>query len=121
MGFEKMSPESLDKMFNNSRLKPRKVPIQLRNSGDAGEGGLKGEGSRLLIDTRIRKGPYWHLSQEAGAWCYQVYNKVYHPRAYIKPEDGGLMEEYKYFSISHVDMAATKYDSSIDEDQMFNN
>jgi hypothetical protein len=56
-------------MFENSRLKPRKVPIQLRNTGDGGDGGLDGKGSRLLIDTRIRKGPYWHLSQEAGAWC----------------------------------------------------
>jgi len=91
------------KMFNNSRLKQRKVPIQLRQSGDAGDGGLDGKGSRLLIDTRVRKGPYWHLSQEAGAWCYQVYNKIYHPRAYIKPEEGGLMEEYKYLT-EHVTM-----------------
>lgn len=90
-------------MHENSRLKPRKVPIQLRNTGDAGDGGLDGEGSRMLIDTRVRKGPYWHLSQEAGAWCYQVYNKIYHPRAYIKPEDGGLMEEYRYLT-EHVTM-----------------
>jgi len=90
-------------MFENNRLKPRKVPIQLRNTGDGGDGGLDGKGSRLLIDTRVRKGPYWHLSQEAGAWCYQVYNKIYHPRAYIKPEDGGLMEEYKYLT-EHVSM-----------------
>jgi len=95
--------EDIAAMFDNPRLKPRRVPIQLRNSGDAGDGGLNGKGSRLLIDTRIRKGPFWHLSQEAGAWCYQVYNKVYHPRAYIKPEDGGLMEEYKYLT-EHVTM-----------------
>jgi len=92
-----------DKMFQNSRLKPRKVPIQLRQSGDAGDGGINGKGSRLLIDTRVRKGPYWHMSQEAGAWCYQVYNKIYHPRAYITPEEGGLMEEYKYLT-EHVTM-----------------
>merc|ERR1712190_105508 len=60
-------------------------------------------GSRLLIDCRVRKGPYWHLSQEAGAWCYQVYNKIYHPRAYIKPEEGGLMAEYQYLT-EHVTM-----------------
>merc|ERR1712166_835268 len=72
-------------------------------SGDAGDGGINGKGSRLLIDTRVRKGPYWHLSQEAGAWCYQVYNKIYHPRAYITPEEGGLMEEYKYLT-EHVTM-----------------
>eukprot|EP00941_MAST-03F_sp_MAST-3F-sp1_P002133 g2133.t1 len=86
-----------------SKLQKRKVPIQLRQSGDAGDGGLDGKGSRLLVDTRLRKGPYWHLSQEAGAWCYSVYNKIYHPRAYIKPEDGGLMEEYKYLT-EHVTM-----------------
>jgi len=90
-------------MFENSRIKPRRVPIQLRNTGDAGDGGLDAQGSRLLIDTRIRKGPFWHLSQEAGAWCYQIYNKIYHPRAYLKPEEGGLMEEYKYLT-EHVTM-----------------
>jgi len=90
-------------MYENSRLKPRKVPIQLRNTGDNGDGGLDGKGSRLLIDTRVRKGPFWHLSQEAGAWCYQVYNKIYHPRAYIPPSEGGLMEEYKYLT-EHVTM-----------------
>ena len=46
-----------DQMFKNSRLKTRKVPIQLRQSGDAGDGGINGKGSRLLIDTRVRKGP----------------------------------------------------------------
>jgi len=99
----KIKNSDTDAMFKNSRLKARKVPIQLRQSGDAGDGGLDGKGSRLLIDTRVRKGPYWHLSQEAGAWCYQVYNKIYHPRAYITPEEGGLMEEYKYLT-EHVTM-----------------
>lgn len=89
--------------FDNPRLKPRQVPVQLWNSGDADQGGLDSKGSRLLVDTRIRKGPFWHLSQEAGAWCYQVYNKMYHPRAYITPEQGGLMEEYKYLT-EHVTM-----------------
>merc|ERR1712048_507033 len=84
-------------------MKQRRVPIQLRQTGDAGDGGLEAEGSRLLIDTRVRKGPYWHLSQEAGAWCYQIYNKIYHPRAYIRPEEGGLMEEYRYLT-EHVTM-----------------
>merc|ERR1711920_384093 len=93
----------IETMFQNPRLKPRRVPIQLRNTGDAGDGGLDGKGSRLLIDTRVRKGPFWHLSQEAGAWCYQVYNKIYHPRAYLTPEQGGLMEEYKYLT-EHVTM-----------------
>ncbi len=90
-------------MFENSRLKKRHVPIQLRQSGDNGDEGLLAKGSRLLVDTRLRKGPYWHLSQAAGAWCYSVYNHVYHPRAYIKPEDGGLMKEYEYLT-EHVTM-----------------
>ena len=85
-------------MFENSRLKKRRIPIQLRQSGDNGDEGLLAEGSRLLVDTLIHKGPYWHLSQAAGAWCYSVYNHVYHPRAYIKPEDGGLMKEYVYLT-----------------------
>ena len=92
---------------DQSLLKPRRVPIQLRQSGDSraepGTEGINAEGSRILIDQRIRKGPYWHLSQEAGCWCHSVYNRIYHPRAYIKPEDGGLMEEYKYLT-EHVTM-----------------
>ena len=92
---------------DQSLLKPRRVPVQLRQSGDSraqpGLEGVAAEGSRILIDQRIRKGPYWHLSQEAGCWCHSVYNRIYHPRAYIKPEDGGLMEEYKYLT-EHVTM-----------------
>ncbi len=98
-----MNGLTLADMFENSRLKKRRVPIQLRQSGDNGDEGLLAKGSRLLIDTRLRKGPYWHLSQAAGAWCYSVYNHVYHPRAYIKPEDGGLMKEYEYLT-EHVTM-----------------
>lgn len=92
---------------DQSLLKPRRVPIQLRQSGDSrakpGHEGENAEGSRLLIDQRVRKGPYWHLSQEAGCWCHSVYNRIYHPRAYIKPEDGGLMKEYEYLT-QHVTM-----------------
>lgn len=92
---------------DQSLLKPRRVPIQLRQSGDSraqpGHEGETAEGSRLLIDQRIRKGPYWHLSQAAGCWCHSVYNRIYHPRAYIKPEDGGLMKEYEYLT-EHVTM-----------------
>ena len=92
---------------DRSALKPRRVPIQLRQSGDSratpGLEGIGAEGSRILIDTRIRKGPFWHLSQAAGCWCHSVYNRVYHPRAYVKPEDGGLMAEYEYLT-KHVTM-----------------
>jgi len=103
MSNDVMKGLSLGEMFDNNRLKKRLVPIQLRQSGDNGDEGLLSKGSRLLVDTRLRKGPYWHLSQAAGAWCYSVYNHVYHPRAYIKPEDGGLMKEYEYLT-EHVTM-----------------
>jgi aminomethyltransferase len=36
----------------------RRVPINLRQSGPTPVG--------LLISTRVRKSPYWHLSMEAG-------------------------------------------------------
>ncbi len=103
MSNDVMNGPTVADMFENSRLKKRHVPIQLRQSGDNGDEGLLAKGSRLLVDTRLRKGPYWHLSQAAGAWCYSVYNHVYHPRAYIKPEDGGLMKEYEYLT-EHVTM-----------------
>ena len=76
-------------------LKRRRVPINLRQSGDSG--------ARILISTRIRKSPWWHLSKAAGCWAYTTYNHLYHPRAYIKPEDGGLLEEYRYLT-QHVSM-----------------
>lgn len=71
-------------------LKERNVPINLRQSG-------KGN-ARILISTRIRKSPYWHLSARAGCWAYTTYNHMYHPRAYVKLEDGGLMKEYEYLT-----------------------
>ena len=76
-------------------LKPRRVPINLRQSGNSD--------ARILISTRIRKSPWWHLSKAAGCWAYTTYNHLYHPRAYIKPEDGGLLEEYRYLT-QHVSM-----------------
>lgn len=65
----------------------RLVPINLRQTGQTS--------IEMLISTRIRKSPYWHLSVEAGAWRATVYNRMYHPRAYLKPEDGGAMAEYE--------------------------
>jgi len=95
----------IDKLYGpENLLKRRTIPVQLRQTGDAQDGGgIAGKGSRFLVDTRLRKGPYFHLSQEAGCWAYSVYNKHYHPRAYIPPEEGGLMEEYKYLT-EHVTM-----------------
>ena len=57
----------------------------------------------MLISTRIRKSPWWHLSKAAGCWAYTTYNHLYHPRAYIKPQDGGLLAEYEYLT-NHVSM-----------------
>ena len=54
----------------------RRVPINLRQSGPTPV--------ELLISTRIRKSPYWHLSMEAGCWRAEVYNRVYHPRGYVE-------------------------------------
>ena len=76
-------------------LRRRRLPINLRQSGNSD--------AQMLISTRIRKSPWWHLSKAAGCWAYTTYNHMYHPRAYIKPEDGGLMAEYKYLT-EHVSM-----------------
>ncbi len=64
----------------------RLVPINLRQSGPTPVS--------LLISTRVRKSPFWHLSVEAGCWRATVYNRMYHPRGYVRPEDGGAMAEY---------------------------
>ena len=73
----------------------RHVPINLRQSGPTAVG--------MLISTRVRKSPYWHLSMEAGCWRATVYNRVYHPRGYVRPEDGGAMVEYEAL-VNHVTM-----------------
>jgi hypothetical protein len=65
----------------------RVVPINLRQSGRTP--------TELLISTRVRKSPFWHLSHEAGCWRATVYNRIYHPRGYVRPEDGGAMIEYE--------------------------
>ena len=70
----------------------RHVPYNLRQSGPT-----KVE---MLISTRVRKSPYWHLSMKAGCWRATVYNRIYHPRGYVKPEDGGAMVEY--LSLIHI-------------------
>jgi len=76
-------------------IKNRSVPINLRQSGNS-------EG-RMLISTRVRKNPYWHLSKQEGCWAWSVYNHMYHPRAYISMMQGGLMKEYEYLT-RHVTM-----------------
>ncbi len=64
----------------------RLVPINLRQSGPTPV--------QMLISTRVRKSPFWHLSVEAGCWRATIYNRMYHPRGYVRPEDGGAMAEY---------------------------
>ena len=76
-------------------LKKRILPINLRQSGNSD--------AQMLISTRVRKSPWWHLSKAAGCWAYTTYNHLYHPRAYVRPEDGGLMAEYKTLT-EHVSM-----------------
>ena len=73
----------------------RLVPYNLRQSGPTPQ--------QMLISTRVRKSPYWHLAVEAGCWRYTVYNRMYHPRGYVKPEDGGAMVEYDAL-VNHVTM-----------------
>src|SRR5215217_7643450 len=78
----------------------RLVPINLRQTGPTAV--------ELLISTRIRKGPYWHLAVAAGCWRAEVYNRVYHPRGYIRPEDGGAMAEYDALVNDVITRDATK-------------
>ena len=65
----------------------RIVPVNLRQSGRTSV--------EMLISTRVRKSPYWHLSREAGCWRATVYNRIYHPRGYVRPEAGGAAVEHE--------------------------
>src|SRR5690625_5585281 len=38
---------------------------------------------------------------EAGCWRASIYNRMYHPRGYVRPEDGGAMVEYDAL-VNHV-------------------
>ncbi len=73
----------------------RIVPINLRQSGRTPV--------ELLISTRVRKSPYWHLSHDAGCWRATTYNRIYHPRGYVRPEDGGAAAEHEALT-KHVTM-----------------
>ena len=83
------------KQFTTVDQSDRLVPINLRQSGRTPV--------EMLISTRVRKSPYWHLSHEAGCWRATVYNRMYHPRGYVRPEDGGAMVEYDAI-VNHVTM-----------------
>jgi glycine cleavage system aminomethyltransferase T len=99
-----MSELASESMSQRMRMHPnqptvdqsdRSVPINLRQSGPTPV--------ELLISTRIRKSPYWHLSMEAGCWRAEVYNRVYHPRGYVRNSEGGAMVEYDAL-VNHVTM-----------------
>jgi aminomethyltransferase len=68
----------------------RHTPVNLRQSGNSE--------ARILINTQVRKSPYWHLSERHGCWAYTVLSNLYHPRAYVAPEDGGLFKEHEYLT-----------------------
>ncbi len=66
----------------------RTVPRNLRQTGDPD--------IEMLVSTRVRKSPFFHKSfNEEGAWRCTVYNRLYHPRGLVEPEDGGAMREYE--------------------------
>ncbi|GGN20642.1 glycine cleavage T C-terminal barrel domain-containing protein [Halarchaeum nitratireducens] len=65
----------------------RTLPRNLRQTGDPG--------IEMLVSTRVRKSPFFDKSfNENGAWRATVYNRLYHPRGLVEPEDGGAMVEY---------------------------
>ncbi|MEF8782867.1 MAG: aminomethyl transferase family protein [Haloarculaceae archaeon] len=73
--------------FPNVDQSDRVLPRNLRQSGDPG--------IEMLVSTRVRKSPFFHKSfVENGAWRCTVYNRIYHPRGMVEPEDGGMMKEY---------------------------
>ena len=72
----------------------RMLPRNLRQSGDPG--------IEMLVSTRVRKSPFFHKSfNENGAWRATVYNRIYHPRGMVEPDEGGMMAEYDAL-VNHV-------------------
>ncbi|MFW5922235.1 MAG: aminomethyl transferase family protein [Halodesulfurarchaeum sp.] len=66
----------------------RVLPRNLRQTGDPG--------IEMLVSTRLRKSPFFHKSfNEEGAWRATSYNRMYHPRGLVEPEDGGTMAEHE--------------------------
>jgi aminomethyltransferase len=76
-----------DPNFSSVDQSDRTVPVNLRQTGRPD--------IKLLISTRARKSPYWHLAVEAGCWRAEVYNRMYLPRGYGSEGDGGSGAEYE--------------------------
>ncbi|NJQ00037.1 glycine cleavage T C-terminal barrel domain-containing protein [Streptomyces zingiberis] len=81
------SGEWTDPNFPSVDQSDRTVPVNLRQTGRPD--------IKLLISTRARKSPYWHLAIEAGCRRAEVYNRMYLPRGYGPPEGGGSAAEYE--------------------------
>ena len=75
------------KHFTSVDQSDRRVPYNLRQTGKTP--------IEMLIFTRVRKSPFWHLSMNEGAWRATIYNRIYHPFGYVRYEDGGPMVEYE--------------------------
>ena len=87
---DSQSPEQRPEHPNHPSVdqSDRVLPRNLRQTGDPG--------IRMLVSTRVRKSPFFHKSfNEEGAWRCTVYNRIYHPRGLVEPEDGGAMAEYE--------------------------
>ena len=69
----------------------RQIPYNLRQSGPT-------KVEMFNFNTGKKVSP-WHLSMKAGCWRATIYNRVYHPRGYVRPEKGGAMVEYKAIKI----------------------
>ena len=84
----RMSQEQDHPNYPSVDQSDRTVPRNLRQTGDPG--------IEMLVSTRVRKSPFFHESfEENGAWRCTVYNRLYHPRGLVEPEDGGAMAEYE--------------------------
>jgi len=68
----------------------RYTPVNRHQSGHSD--------ARVLINTQVRKSPYWHLSERHGCWAYTVLSNLYHPRAYVPLEEGGVLKEHEYLT-----------------------
>ena len=89
-----------DPNFSSVDQSDRTVPVNLRQTGRPD--------IKLLISTRARKSPYWHLAIEAGCWRAEVYNRMYLPRGYVPEGDAGAAYEALTRRVTLWDIAAAR-------------